>query len=90
MADICDTKANLKVIEPKVAATQVLEKPPAQAPEEPPAYSIYPTLPAVGYQDPEQVEPEKDRTDVKRAGRAPNPTPTAPWVDHEQKRQSNT
>ncbi|KAJ1206660.1 hypothetical protein NDU88_002062 [Pleurodeles waltl] len=81
----CETKANVKVTETKEAATQEQEKPPEQAPEEPPPYGIYPTLPAAGYQDPEQVEPNRDRTDVKGAWRAPRPVPSAPWVDHEQK-----
>ncbi|KAJ1091080.1 hypothetical protein NDU88_004208 [Pleurodeles waltl] len=82
-----DTKENVIVREPKEAATQEQEKPPEQVPEEPPPYGIYPILPAGGYQDPERAEPEEDRTDVKRAGRAPSPAPTATWVDHEQKRR---
>ncbi|KAJ1145039.1 hypothetical protein NDU88_011331 [Pleurodeles waltl] len=44
-------------------------------------------LPVAGYQDPDQVEPEEDRIDVKEAGRAPSPTLAAPWVDHEQRRR---
>ncbi|KAJ1176229.1 hypothetical protein NDU88_001512 [Pleurodeles waltl] len=85
--EVLDRRQIVKVTEPKEAATQEQEKPPEQAPEEPPPYGIHPTLPAAGYQDPERVEPEEDRTDVKGAGRAPSPNPTPPWVDHEQKRR---
>ncbi|KAJ1118556.1 hypothetical protein NDU88_006747 [Pleurodeles waltl] len=82
-----DTKTNVKGAEPKEAAMGEQEKPPEQGPEEPPPYGIYPTLPAAEYQDPERVEPEGDRTDVKGAGRAPSPVPAAPWVDYEQRRR---
>ncbi|KAJ1090812.1 hypothetical protein NDU88_003941 [Pleurodeles waltl] len=69
----CDTKTKVKVTEPKEAATQEQEKPPEQAPEEPSQYGIYPTLLAVGYRDPEGVEPKGDGTDVKGAGERPVP-----------------